>query len=395
MEKQDSTPLNVSENNELLIEVTENDLKDISVQNNSLYPKNPSIPKDSDYSNEKLVKEKQGKVVPNVISVNEVNNSINNGNISYQQESGNGDTHDSPLEKEESLQKVIRVKLEDLYKNPINNDQRLLTTQVPKSLEDWIENHSKKALEEPIVSPEKPPSYIPVLETTEDLDEIITPKRSVSCRARNHNALRPVKVINPPQNSLHPLPSHNNINNSANQIINNSYNSSSSRKHIMSRQPMIHLSEHERYTLHRSQGEVSIDTESLRRGQKVPKFQMCSYKQCEFIATDRCEKCFDPLCLNHMKRFYYSLHFFSAKSLCNNCFKKAARFYLWVYLMTGLFSAIVLIILFLNSAIKANINFAVQCLLYIILSTITLGSLILAHLCSTVLTANVTQLPTF
>jgi len=104
---------------------------------------------------------------------------------------------------------------------------RINNIRVPKSLEDWIENHSKKALEEPIVSPEKPPSYIPILETTEDLDEVITPKRSVSCRARNHTTIRQIKVMNPSQN----------IN--TNQTSNNINTSNNAKKHHINKQTQM------------------------------------------------------------------------------------------------------------------------------------------------------------
>jgi len=375
MDNKNSIPINLQNDNEVQIELMANDnelnnlsiqnlsIQNLSFQNNSMYPNlgkdnsmYPNIGKDNSmYPNNdmlggKLVKEKQGKILPKELTYS--------NNYSMQQDINNHD--DTIVEKEESLQKVIRVNLNDLYKNPpVMNDQRIITTHVPKSLEDWIENHSKKALEEPTVSPEKPPSYIPVLETTEDLDEIITPKRSVSCRARNHATMRAMKVVNS-QSLLTPTTTYTmnnsmsmNINNSINygtnnfstrSIRNNSINAV--RKQRMSRQnQMLHMSEHDPYP-HRSQTNMSFDAESIRRVQTgMPKYQICSHKQCEYVATDRCEKCYDPLCLNHMKRFYYTLHFFSGKSLCIRCFIKTSRTYLWVYFTFGVLMSILLIVL--------------------------------------------------
>jgi len=293
MDNKNSIPINLQNDNEVQIELmaNDNDLNNLSIQNlsqnlsfqnNSMYPNlgkdnsmYPNIGKDNSMypiGKDNLVKEKQGKILPKELTYS--------NNYSFQQDINNNQD-DTIVEKEESLQKVIRVNLNDLYKNPpIMNDQRVITTHVPKSLEDWIENHSKKALEEPTVSPERPPSYIPVLETTEDLDEIITPKRSVSCRARNHATMRAMKVVNS-QNLLSPSTPYN-INNSMSMNINNSINYGTNnfstrslrnnsinavRKQRMSRQtPMLHLSEHDPYP-HRSQTNMSFDAESIRRVQ--------------------------------------------------------------------------------------------------------------------------------
>ncbi|ORX59989.1 hypothetical protein BCR36DRAFT_401553 [Piromyces finnis] len=440
---------------EIEAQVLENEINDVSIPDKSIqdkltpdntpdntqFPKNPSLPKESDFSNEKVVKEKQGKTLKKDVfsnnininsyninnhdinnslndistnnfnnlntSYNNINSSFNNINLSYQQNTSINNQEDILKGKEESLQQVVRVNINDLYRNqPVMNEQRAITIQVPKSLEDWIENHSKKALENPI-SPETPPSYIPVLETTEDLDEIITPKRSVSCRARNHNNVRQIKTINQSQSLLPPI-NHNNINNSMNHnsinynsmnhSINHSSrnNSSSYRKHQISRQSqMIYLSDHEHFP-HRSQGNISIDTESLRRLQKgIPKFQMCSYKQCEFIATDRCEKCYDPLCLNHVKRFYYTIHMFSGKNLCINCFRKMARSYLWFYLSIGIFATVVLIVTITNSDFRNKVNYIHKYIIYFILSVISLFSFYLTHHCSSLVNASITSPPTY
>ncbi|OUM63673.1 hypothetical protein PIROE2DRAFT_9746 [Piromyces sp. E2] len=427
MDNKEKIQNSMSKEKDIHIEVLENENFDVSIQSSSQFPKNPSLPKESDFSSEKIIKEKQGKSSKKDLSLNEINinslsinnhsvnnihnslnnintnsfnnmntsfnNSLNNINHSFQQNTSTNNQDNILKGKEESLQQVIRINLNNLYNNPpVMNDQRILTTQVPKSIEDWIENHSKKALENPI-SPETPPSYIPVLETTEDLDEIITPKRSVSCRARNHNTLRQMKVMNQSQNLLPPPNPNNNVNNSMNHS--SRHNSSTSRKHQLSRQsPMIHISENEHY--HHRSGNISIDTDSLRRLQKgIPKFQMCSYKHCEFIATDRCEKCYDPLCLNHMKRFYYTLHMFSGKNLCINCFRKTAKSYLWFYISIGIFATVVLIVIASNSEFREKIKLVNQCIVYFILSAIAIASFILARLCKSLVTFDMTQPTTY
>jgi len=103
MDMQDKTPINISKSNEIHIKVNEHEL-----------------------TNEKVVKEKQGKPVQKEIAINEINKysfqdismncNINNMN---NQESSN-------KEKEPSLQKVVRVNLNDLYNNPstVMCDQR-------------------------------------------------------------------------------------------------------------------------------------------------------------------------------------------------------------------------------------------------------------------------------
>jgi len=288
---------------------------------------------------------------------------------------------------------------------------RVITTHVPKSLEDWIENHSKKALEEPTVSPEKPPSYIPVLETTEDLDEIITPKRSVSCRARNHSTMRAMKVVNQ-QSILAPTTPYNinnsmsmNINNSINystnnfssrSMRNNSINAAVRKQRISRQQPMIHISEQNEPYNQRSQANMSIDAESVRRLQTgIPKYQICSYKHCEYVATDRCEKCYDPLCLNHMKRFYYTLHFFTGKSLCIKCFRKIARSYLWVYFSVGVLMSILLIILLVSQDFKKNVDSIYKYLIYLIVATLAVVSFILSHVCNLLLNSTLKTLSVY
>ncbi|ORX87027.1 hypothetical protein BCR32DRAFT_264507 [Anaeromyces robustus] len=368
MDVQKNIPVNVTSDNE-----TNNTNKDISIYN----PKNPTMPKDTDLSAEKHVKEKQSKSMQNEKSFNSLTLPDLSKNIVNSQDNSNKEKETEP-----SLQKVVRVNISELYKStPTSNEQRVSKIQVPKSLEDWIENHSKKALEEPIISPEKPPSFIPVLETTEDLDEIITPKRSVSCRARNHTS-RPIKVMNPSQNLL--------------QNNNTTNNQNNAKKHRSTRQPpMIHL-DHEHIQAHRSQGNISLDIDTLRRGQTqkgMPKFQMCSYKQCDFIATDRCESCFDPLCLNHLQIFNYTMPFFRRKKLCINCHKKIAKSYLWFYLLAGVFSFVVLIVILLNHSLLANtiIYYACCCGLAII----SLISFIMAYFSSNLLTINTADLDTF
>jgi len=402
-----SIPINIQNENEVHIDLmaSENDLNNLSMQNlqnlsfqnNSLYP---NIGKDNEIISTKLLKEKQGKILQKDLSYN------TNQHFSFQQD-GNDDTM---VEKEESLQKVVRVNLNDLYNNPpIMNDQRVITTHVPKSLEDWIENHSKKALEEPTVSPEKPPSYIPVLETTEDLDEIITPKRSVSCRARNHSTMRAMKVVN--QQSLLAPTTPYNINNSMSMNINNSINYSTNnfssrsmrnnsinaavrkQQRISRQQPMIHISEQNETYNQRSQANMSFDAESIRRLQTgIPKYQICSYKHCEYVATDRCEKCYDPLCLNHMKRFYYTLHFFTGKSLCIKCFRKIARSYLWVYFSVGVLMSILLIILLVSQDFKNNVTGIYKYLTYLIVATLAVVSFILSHVCNSLLNSTLKSL---
>jgi len=402
-------PINIQNENEVHIDLmaSENDLNNLSMQNlqnlsfqnNSMYP---NIGKDNEIISTKLLKEKQGKILQKDLSFN------TNQHFSFQQD-GNDDTM---VEKEESLQKVIRVNLNDLYNNPpIMNDQRVITTHVPKSLEDWIENHSKKALEEPTVSPEKPPSYIPVLETTEYLDEIITPKRSVSCRARNHSTMRAMKVVNQ-QSILAPTTPYNinnsmsmNINNSINystnnfssrSMRNNSINAAVRKQRISRQQPMIHISEQNEPYNQRSQANMSIDAESVRRLQTgIPKYQICSYKHCEYVATDRCEKCYDPLCLNHMKRFYYTLHFFTGKSLCIKCFRKIARSYLWVYFSVRVLMSILLIILLVSQDFKKNVDSIYKYLIYLIVATLAVVSFILSHVCNLLLNSTLKTLSVY
>jgi len=119
-----SIPINIQNENEVHIDLmaSENDLNNLSMQNlqnlsfqnNSLYP---NIGKDNEIISTKLLKEKQGKILQKDLSFN------TNQHFSFQQD-GNDDTM---VEKEESLQKVVRVNLNDLYNNPpIMNDQRLI-----------------------------------------------------------------------------------------------------------------------------------------------------------------------------------------------------------------------------------------------------------------------------
>jgi len=160
MEKKKKMSNNMSKENDMQIEVLENENVDISIQNSSQFPRNPSLPKESDFSNEKIVKEKQGKTSKKDISLNDINvnnisinniqnslnnintnsfnnistsfnninSSMNNINHSYQQNTSINNQENILKGKEESLQQVVRVNLSDLKKNPlpIMNDQRFV-----------------------------------------------------------------------------------------------------------------------------------------------------------------------------------------------------------------------------------------------------------------------------
>jgi len=143
MDNKNSIPINLQNDNEVQIELMANDndlnnlsIQNLSFQNNSMYPNlgkdnsmypnigkdnsmYPNIGKDNEMLGGKLVKEKQGKILPKELT-------YNSNNYSFQQDINNNQD-DTIVEKEESLQKVIRVNLNDLYKNPpIMNDQRLI-----------------------------------------------------------------------------------------------------------------------------------------------------------------------------------------------------------------------------------------------------------------------------
>jgi len=96
-----------------------------------------------------------------------------------------------------------------------------------------------------------------------------------------------------------------------------------------------------------------------------------------------------------MKIFYYTLHIFSGKNLCINCFRKIARTYLWVYLSIAIFSLVALIALMSSAEFRKKVYIVHQCIIYFVLAVITLSSFILARICKSLVSIEMTPPPTY
>lgn len=362
--------LDKSNNGEVCIQIKENNS---SLRDMIYLPQTPNTSLEE--KEIKKVKEKQKSVHSKNINNNNIEeekknviNKSNNNNDNNNEYQHNAYKETEEEIKEESLQKVVMVSLNEPYNlnNYKINKEKRPYLRVPESLEDWIKNHASKSIEEPIIPSEEPPTNIPILETTVDLSEIITPKRSVSCRGRNNYATT-IRAMTP-GNGV----GTREINPQSQQYKLASYNAKKSPK-IISKE---------------DKGGV-VSSRSLK---VMPKFQFCSHEQCEWIATDRCEKCLCSLCLDHVHRFYYSLPTFTPKDLCHSCYKKLARRYVWTYFLLTIAMIVFLFFGIINGQFKDWINGVSPIFLYIYYAFFGLLAAlfsILTHLCLSLISSNV------
>ncbi|OUM57065.1 hypothetical protein PIROE2DRAFT_18058, partial [Piromyces sp. E2] len=199
---------------------------------------------------------------------------------------------------------------------------------IPNSVEDWIKYHAAIDPERSFLPPDEPPSKIPILESMIPLDEVITPQRSVSCRIRLLQQQRRKKAQElAEQEKL--------LQQSNSKSLNNAMNNDA----IVYSSPSIKMP-----SAVRSTKKIKNESTNLRSGtnrytapKAPPKFQLCTYNKCEWIATNKCEKCSNLCCLDHSHRFYYFLpSLFSPKYYCPDCMKSVTKFWKWCYLVIGI-----------------------------------------------------------
>jgi hypothetical protein len=201
---------------------------------------------------------------------------------------------------------------------------------IPNSVEDWIKYHAAIDPERPFLSPDEPPAKIPILESMIPLDEVITPQRSVSCRIRLLQQQRRKKAQELAEQEK--LIQQNNS-----KSLNNALNTTDA---IVYSSPSIKMPSAVRSTKKIKNESTNLRSNNSRytAPKAPPKFQLCTYNKCEWIATNKCEKCSNLCCLDHSHRFYYFLpSLFSPKYYCPDCMKSVTKFWKWTYLIIGIF----------------------------------------------------------
>ncbi|ORX46425.1 hypothetical protein BCR36DRAFT_331859 [Piromyces finnis] len=243
---------------------------------------------------------------------------------------------DSDYEEEKDNQMVIVIDPSTLLL-PVNEVVNTITDPaiIPNSVEDWIKYHAAIDPERKFLSPDEPPSKIPILESMIPLDEVITPQRSVSCRIRLLQQQRRKKAQElAEQEKL--------LQQATSKSLNNAMNNDA----IVYSSPSIKMP-----SAVRSSKKINNESTNLRSGtnnrytlpKNPPKFQLCTYNKCEWIATNKCEKCSNLCCLDHSQRFYYFLpSLFSPKYYCPDCMKSVTKFWKWCYLIIGILMLILL-----------------------------------------------------
>jgi len=261
---------------------------------------------------------------------------------------------DSEYEEEKDNQMVIVIDPSTLLL-PVNEvtNENPDPKKIPNSVEDWINYHAAIVQKDPqkqFLSPNEPPSKIPILESMIPLDEVITPQRSVSCRIRLLQQQRRKKAQELAEQEK--LMHHSNSK-SLNNVLNNDA--------IVYSSPSIKMP-----SAVRSSKKMKSENSNMRNGTPIntkystpknpPRFQLCTYNKCEWIATNKCEKCSNLCCLDHSHRFYYFLpSLFSPKYYCPDCMKSVSNFWKWAYLIIAL-SFCAILILFPTSTLS-SLNF--------------------------------------
>jgi len=276
---------------------------------------------------------------------------------------------DSDYEEETDNQMVIVIDPSTM-RLPVNEIVNITPDprKIPNSVEDWINYHAAHEPDKQFLSPDEPPSKIPILESTIPLDEVITPQRSVSCRIRLLQQQRRKKAQEIAEQEKYIQ--HHTSQKSINMMSNDA---------IIYSSPSIQMP-----SAIRSNRKIKADVSNLRAGsinrynmQKAqPKFQLCTYKKCEWIATNKCEKCSTLCCLDHSNRFYYFFpSLFTPKYYCPKCMKSVTKFWKWAYIIVATILLAILIagvvcrctnVLFTNS-----IFFSLFCILLVALIIIT------------------------
>jgi len=281
---------------------------------------------------------------------------------------------DSDYEEEKDKQIVVIVD-QSTYNLPVNEiaipvvDPKL----IPNSVEDWIKYHAAIDPERKFLSPDEPPSKIPVLESTVPLDEVITPQRSVSCRIRLLQQQRRKKAQELAEQEK--LLQQNN-----NKSMNNALNNDA----IVYSSPSIKMP-----SAVRSSKKIKADPTNIRSGtnnryptqKTTPRFQLCTYNKCEWIATNKCEKCLNLCCLDHSHRFYFFFpSLFTPKYYCPDCMEKVSEFWRYAYLTSGICFVIGLIAGIIYNYKGPGMNNVIFPLFCIIMVSLVLSSFSLSYL---------------
>jgi len=278
---------------------------------------------------------------------------------------------DSDYEEEGNNQMVIVIDPSTMLL-PVN--EIVNTTpdprKIPNSVEDWINYHAAIEPDKKFLPPDEPPSKIPILESTIPLDEVLTPQRSVSCRIRLLQQQRRKKAqeLAEQEKYIQQQQQQTSANKSLNMM---------STDAIIYSSPSIQIP-----SAIRSNRKIKTDISNIRTGsvsrynipKAQPKFQLCTYKKCEWIATNKCEKCGTLCCLDHSNRFYYFFpSLFSPKYYCPKCMKAVTMFWKWTYIAVAIVLLGILIIGVIcrltNNLFKTenNIVFSLFCILLIAL----------------------------
>jgi len=280
---------------------------------------------------------------------------------------------DSDFEEEKEKQIVVIVD-PSTYNLPVNEvpvtvpDPRV----IPNSVEDWIKYHAAIDPERNFLPPDEPPSKIPVLESTVPLDEVITPQRSVSCRIRLLQQQRRKKAQELAEQEK--LLQQNNSK-SLNNVMNNDA--------IVYSSPSIKVP-----AAVRSTKKIKSDNNNIRSGNNrypsqkpTPRFQLCTYKKCEWIATNKCEKCSKLCCLDHSQRFYFFFpSLFTPKYYCPDCMRSVSNFWRYAYLVAGTIFVAVLIAGIIYNYKGKGMNNVIFPLFSIIMVSLVLSSYSLSYL---------------
>jgi len=282
---------------------------------------------------------------------------------------------DSDFEEEKEKQIVVIVD-PSTYNLPVNEVPIPVTTDpavVPNSVEDWIKYHASIDPDRKFLPPDEPPSKIPVLESTVPLDEVITPQRSVSCRIRLLQQQRRKKAQELAEQEK--LLQQNNS-----KSLNNAMNNDA----IVYSSPSIKVP-----AAVRSTKKIKTDPTNVRNGttsrysnqKPTPRFQLCTYNKCEWIATNKCEKCSNLCCLDHSHRFYFFFpSLFTPKYYCPDCMNSVSRFWRYAYLVAGtIFAAILIVGIIYNYKGKGMGNIVFP-LFSIIMVSLILSSYSLSYL---------------
>jgi len=258
---------------------------------------------------------------------------------------------DSEYEEEKDNQIVIVIDPKTLVL-PVNEVVETINDPaiIPNSVEDWIKYHAAIDPDRKFLPPDEPPSKIPILESMIPLDEVITPQRSVSCRIRLLQQQRRKKAQELAEQEKHIQHNNSKSMNNTMQTMNTTMNTvNTGNDAIIYSSPSIKMPSAVRSTKKYKHESANLRSNSNRYTVAAqiapPKFQLCTYKKCDWIATNKCEKCRTLCCLDHSHRFYYFFpSLFSPKYYCPDCMRSVTIFWRWCYLVAGFVMLALLVI---------------------------------------------------